>query len=98
MQPCPVQYPDVVALEIETLCQQGTQLACAAVLLERVPQLDDAAPLADGTGSAPCVRASGHVLGVVLGRLESSLVASARGNRETLHRSPLFCKGQRVRS
>src|SRR5580704_5890549 len=52
VQAGPVQDADVVAVQIEALRQQRAQLARAGVVLERMSELDDAAPLAARFGGA----------------------------------------------
>jgi hypothetical protein len=65
-----VKYLYVVAVQVETLRDQGTQLASATGALQGLPQFDNSAPLAGirlpgnlvGGGYEVCVIPSGHDL------------------------------------
>jgi hypothetical protein len=70
VQSGPVKYLDVVAVQVETLRDQGAQLAGATGALKRLPQFDNSAPLAGirlprnlvGGGHEVCVIPGGHDL------------------------------------
>ena len=63
MKPRPVQYPDVLAVEFETLRQKPRELAGPATLNELSAQLDHATPLM----RLPDLAGWGHEMRVVPG-------------------------------
>jgi hypothetical protein len=81
-----VKYLDVVAVQVETLRDQGTQFAGATGGLKGLPQFDNSAPLAG-------VRLPGNLVGggyevcVIPGGHDQRLVAASVCGREALHKS-----------
>ncbi len=79
MQSGPVQNLDVVGIQIETLCQQGAQLARPAKVFQRVPQLHYAAPLIRSRSCLVRVGARDEVRVVLGGHGERLGLEGAKG-------------------
>lgn len=95
MQPRPMQNPNIIRIQIETLRQQRSQLARAGSLLQGVAQFDDTTPLARSGRTRLRFRVRRDEMCVVLGGHGANVLASFLFDRETLHRSSDFLSTSR---
>jgi hypothetical protein len=86
VQSGPVKYLDVVAVQVETLRDQGTQFAGATGALKWLPQFDNPTPLA-GIRLAGNLVGGGYEVCVIPGGHDQRLVAASICGREALHKS-----------
>ena len=77
VQSCPVQDPNVVGVQIETLCQERPQLTAGARVAERLTKLHYAAPFI-AEARALRLAVAGDEVRVVLGSHGWRLVAQRR--------------------